>query len=169
MLVARFDIPESVREVINTAVGHTVIDAVSVYSMATEHGDNFRELVQEIVESAHADRLCNQVGHSAVCRAAERYWQESPIQHVPQRQPENLPDAKFEVGATYATRSICDSECVFSFRVVKRTAKMVTVQDSFGTEMKRRVALNNGSETIMPLGTYSMAPQLDARRDRVEV
>lgn len=33
---------------------------------------------------------------------------------------------KFEVGKTYYSRSICDNECIFTIKVVKRTEKSVT-------------------------------------------
>lgn len=35
--------------------------------------------------------------------------------------------AQFEVGKTYYTRSICNHDCIFSVKVIKRTAKTVVV------------------------------------------
>ena len=34
---------------------------------------------------------------------------------------------KFKTGATYQTRSICDHSAVFSYKVVSRTEKTITV------------------------------------------
>lgn len=31
---------------------------------------------------------------------------------------------KFEVGRTYATRSVCNSECIFKITIIKRTEKI---------------------------------------------
>ena len=63
---------------------------------------------------------------------------------------------KFEANKTYTTRSICDSNCIISVTIAKRTAKTVTT-----TEGKRfRIKVWNGVETFKPWGTYSMAPTL---------
>ena len=35
---------------------------------------------------------------------------------------------KFEVGKTYYTQSICDSDCVITGKVLKRTAQTVTME-----------------------------------------
>ena len=34
---------------------------------------------------------------------------------------------RFEIGKTYATSSICDSNCIIAVKVVRRTASTVTV------------------------------------------
>ena len=39
---------------------------------------------------------------------------------------------KFEVGRTYATRSICNSECMFKITIIKRTEKTVTIDKGNG-------------------------------------
>ena len=70
---------------------------------------------------------------------------------------------RFEVGKTYATSSICDHNCVFSYTIIKRTAKTVVIRDKFGDT--RRCKLHNGyhgAECIYPQGVYSMCPVLDA-------
>lgn len=36
---------------------------------------------------------------------------------------------KFEVGRTYATRSVCNSECIFKITIIKRTEKTVTIDE----------------------------------------
>lgn len=73
---------------------------------------------------------------------------------------------KFEEGKRYEMRSICDHNCVWSYTVKARTAAMVTLLDENGKEIKCRInkqisELNN-TETVYPLGRYSMAPALRA-------
>jgi hypothetical protein len=69
---------------------------------------------------------------------------------------------QFQVGRTYSVRSICDSECIFRFEVVKRTAKTVWLKS--GSKVKaRRVREWDGAEACDPHGRYSMSPILSAR------
>lgn len=72
---------------------------------------------------------------------------------------------KFEVGKTYSMRSICDYDCVWTYTVIARTAKTVTLTDGRET-IKRRISESTskftGSESVYPLGTYSMCPVLHA-------
>lgn len=70
---------------------------------------------------------------------------------------------KFEVGQTYSTRSACDYDCVFSFTVVKRTAKTVTIESPTWGQVRRSIKIWGDVESILPLGSYSMAPVLDAK------
>lgn len=74
---------------------------------------------------------------------------------------------RFEVGQTYATPSICDSECIFSFKVISRTEKTITL-DYHGEKIVRRPSIYRGAEHCLPLGSYSMAPSINAERDIVE-
>jgi hypothetical protein len=67
----------------------------------------------------------------------------------------------FEVGKTYSCRSICDSGCIFSFEVVARTAKMLTLKEGSKT-FKRGVYIWEGVECCKPYGRYSMAPTIRA-------
>lgn len=60
----------------------------------------------------------------------------------------------FEVGKTYWTRSVCDSECVITITVAKRTAKFLTTTE--GTRLG--ISSWDGAERVKPWGTYSMAP-----------
>ena len=69
--------------------------------------------------------------------------------------------AKFEVGRTYSCTSICDSECVFRFTVVKRTDKTVWL-DYCGKIRTRRVRIHGNTEACDPQGRYSMSPVLFA-------
>lgn len=69
--------------------------------------------------------------------------------------------AQFEIGKTYATRSICDHNCIYSFTILARTAKTVTV-NVHGKQAKRGLQLRDGVEEFKPFGTYSMAPTIKA-------
>lgn len=69
---------------------------------------------------------------------------------------------KFEAGKTYFTRSIGDHNCIWRFRVVRRTAASVWVtgaddNDSAKVE-RRKVSDYSGRETFKPFGVYSMSP-----------
>ena len=68
---------------------------------------------------------------------------------------------KFETGKTYATRSICDHECIFSHKILKRTPKTVTIK-VHGNVVRRGIEIYEGEETIYPYGRYSMSPILRA-------
>lgn len=78
---------------------------------------------------------------------------------------------KFTPGTIYATRSICDYNCVFSFTVVRRTAKFITIEDKFGEAKRVGVSegYDGGYEIAYPLGKFSMAPLLRADRAGVIV
>lgn len=68
---------------------------------------------------------------------------------------------QFQVGKTYATRSVCDSECIISKTIARRTAKTIVT-----TEGKSfRVSLWRGVEQFKPWGSYSMAPILSADKE----
>ncbi len=67
----------------------------------------------------------------------------------------------FEIGRSYKTRSICDSNCWFSLTVVGRTAK--TIKANVGGKMKTlRLSVYAGAEFVKPYGSYSMAPIINA-------
>lgn len=72
---------------------------------------------------------------------------------------------KFEVGKEYSMRSICNHDCVWTYTVTARTAQTITITD--GKEVKKcrvskKTSEYRNSETIFPLGQYSMAPMLSA-------
>jgi hypothetical protein len=69
----------------------------------------------------------------------------------------------FEVGKTYATRSICDHDTIFSFVIVARTAKTITTKVS-GKIARRGISVYDGAEQFKPYGTYSMCPIISANR-----
>ena len=74
---------------------------------------------------------------------------------------------KFEVGKEYSVRSICDHECVWTYKIVKRTACTVTIDD--GEKVKtcrinKKISEYRGAEIIYPNGNYSMCPILSAEK-----
>ena len=63
----------------------------------------------------------------------------------------------FTTGQELSSRSICDSNCIFTGKVIKRTAKTVTIS-SRGDEKRCKIHNSeDGSEFIYPHGRYSMA------------
>ena len=76
---------------------------------------------------------------------------------------------RFEIGKTYSMRSPGMHDCIWSFTVVSRTPKTVTLRDNDSGE-KKTCRINgpmtqyNGAETVLPLGHYSMCPVLDAAK-----
>lgn len=70
---------------------------------------------------------------------------------------------KFEVGKTYATRSICDHDCIFSFTILARTPKQVTVKVN-GNIVKRGVTVYDNIEEFSPHGKYSMSATIRAHK-----
>jgi hypothetical protein len=72
--MTRFDIPETVANVIKVATESNIIDALDIYGMAIDHNDNWYDLVEEICEIAYCNCHTNKEAHSAVVRAAEEYW-----------------------------------------------------------------------------------------------
>tara|TARA_R100001510_G_C7471562_1_gene87597 strand:+ start:51 stop:311 length:261 start_codon:yes stop_codon:yes gene_type:complete len=71
---------------------------------------------------------------------------------------------RFEAGRTYTTRSICDSECVFAYEIIRRTAASVWVRGINGMVVRRKIEIWEGQETCLPEGRYSMAPVIKASR-----
>jgi len=73
---------------------------------------------------------------------------------------------KFAVNKVYYATSICNHQAVFTYRVLSRTAKTVTLTgDSLDHGPQRfKIAEHDDAETVKPLGSYSMAPILRASR-----
>lgn len=68
---------------------------------------------------------------------------------------------KFEEGKSYVATRMC-----LKYRVVKRTAKMVTLEDVEGGEIvRRKIRTDEIGEYVLPLGNYSMAPVLRAKKE----
>ncbi len=72
--------------------------------------------------------------------------------------------ATFQVGTTYSATSNCDSNCVWTFEVIKRTAKFITLRESDGDIRRVGVRAYDGEEWASPFGSYSMAPVIRAGR-----
>lgn len=70
---------------------------------------------------------------------------------------------QFQVGRTYATPSICDHECIFSFTILARTAKSVTV-NVHGKVVRRGLQIWEGVEQFKPFGSYSMCAVISANK-----
>ncbi|EGT4048681.1 hypothetical protein ERM65_11935 [Clostridioides difficile] len=68
---------------------------------------------------------------------------------------------KFEVGKTYATRSVCDHDCMFTIEVIKRTDKTITYKE-YDTVRRAKIRFNDDYEYIR-VGNYSMAPNFSAK------
>jgi hypothetical protein len=69
---------------------------------------------------------------------------------------------KFQVGQSYATRSICDYDCIHSFQILARTEKTVTVEVN-GIIVRRGVRTwDDGVEVFSPFGRYSMSATIAA-------
>ena len=80
---------------------------------------------------------------------------------------------RFEVGKTYATCSIGNTDCIIATKILRRTAATVTVEMVRGGvcgEKIRTFRINKtltngiGAEAIKPWGAYSMAPTISADR-----
>lgn len=72
---------------------------------------------------------------------------------------------KFEVGKEYSMKSICNSDCVWTYTVIARTAKTITITDGKQIQkcrVSQKASEYRNAETIYPLGQYSMAPSLTA-------
>lgn len=70
---------------------------------------------------------------------------------------------QFEVGKTYSTRSICDSDCIYSFTITARTAKTITTT-VWGKTVRRGLSVYNGVEQFKPHGTHSMCAVISAEK-----
>ena len=75
----------------------------------------------------------------------------------------------FIPGRVYTVRSTCDHECIFRFTVLNRTAKFLSIEDTFGKVKRVGVSIDfdGTSEICHPLGRYSMSPILKADRPEV--
>ena len=77
------------------------------------------------------------------------------------------PIAQFEAGKVYWTTSIGDSECIYTIKVIRRTAKTLYVTDEGGKPKTLRVKPDyHGHESVAPKGSYSMSPTISASKVR---
>lgn len=73
----------------------------------------------------------------------------------------------FQVGTHYYCRSVCDHECIWTYTVLSRTSKFLTIQEIRDGQLSgepKRVGISShyvsGAECVYPQGRYSMAPVL---------
>ncbi len=79
---------------------------------------------------------------------------------------------KFKVGNQYSMRSACNHECVWTYKVLARTACTVmlaqvmsngkTKVDTITCRINKGLSEFCGAESVKPLGSYSMCPILSA-------
>lgn len=73
---------------------------------------------------------------------------------------------QFKVGKSYSMRSVCDNDCIWTYKVVKRTACTVILKDEYGKKMtcriNRKLTEFSKAECVLPLGSFSMNPILRA-------
>ena len=75
-------------------------------------------------------------------------------------------NTRFFINNTYSTRSSCNHECVYTFKIIKRTEKNVWILEAGEKEIiRRKIIMYEGVETTYPLGKYSMAPILRADKN----
>jgi hypothetical protein len=72
---------------------------------------------------------------------------------------------QFKVGRIYATRSICDHDTWFSFKILARTAKTITIE-VHGKIVRRGLSDYQGVEQFKPYGSYSMCAIIGADDER---
>ena len=75
---------------------------------------------------------------------------------------------QFKIGETYATRAICDWDCIYDFTILARTAKSVTVKVN-GQEKRRGLKVRDGVEMFKPHGTHSMCAVIYADKTLADV
>jgi hypothetical protein len=98
------------------------------------------------------------IGAGAFEKLAAEVWE--TLQ--PEQEAEQGP-VLFEPGVSYFCRSACDSDCVWHFTIIRRTASSVWVLVD-GKECRRGVRVWNGVEKFEPFGRYSMSPVVSADR-----
>lgn len=81
--------------------------------------------------------------------------------------PAPVTASAFKVGQVYATRSLCDYDCIYRFTVKARTDKTVTLL-YHGELVRRKVFVSDGIEWTYPLGSYSMAPIIRASKGDIQ-
>lgn len=73
---------------------------------------------------------------------------------------------KFEIGQIYTTRSACDHDCIYTMRVISRTAKTIIAEHDICGEHTARLRVydpfGEGVEYVR-VGRYSMAPTFRAK------
>lgn len=72
----------------------------------------------------------------------------------------------FEIGNKYSMKSVCDQNCVWTYKVIGRTSASVTLEDEKGNKktcrINKKYSEYRNAETVFPEGRYSMCPILSA-------
>lgn len=98
------------------------------------------------------------IGAGAFERLAGDVWDKLRSEQQAEREP-----VKFETGVSYFCRSACDSNCIWHFQIIRRTASSVWVLVD-GKECRRGIRVWDGVEKFEPFGRYSMSPVVSADR-----
>lgn len=77
--MTRHDMPREIQIFIKVAAENHIIDELDALSLGITHGDNWRAMVDEVIEWAFVSRHYNGMGHKKVVQAAEAYWMTQPI------------------------------------------------------------------------------------------
>ena len=62
-----------------------------------------------------------------------------------------------EPGTVLTARSACDYDCIFRVPVISRNGSFVTLS-VHGSEVRRKIKVVDGEETVKAFGSFSMAP-----------
>jgi len=73
-MFTRHDIPGEVKNVIDVALENDVIDSYELYVLANEHKENWKGLVNDIVNIAYTWNHVDKSKHINVVKAAEDFW-----------------------------------------------------------------------------------------------
>jgi hypothetical protein len=78
---------------------------------------------------------------------------------------------QFEVGKTYACRSLGDYDCIHAFKILARTDKTITTTtwSTGGQPVRRRISVWGGVERFKPFGSYSMCAVISADDHSIEL
>jgi len=68
---------------------------------------------------------------------------------------------KFEIGKIYSTRSTCDYNCIYEFKILSRTKLCVWIE-VYGQLVRRKITIWDKREEFFPFGHYSMCPCIRA-------
>lgn len=71
---------------------------------------------------------------------------------------------KFEVGQSYSCRSVCDHDCVWTFKIVARTEKTISTECGQKFRINAKLTAYENVEALYPLGNFSMCPILTANK-----
>jgi hypothetical protein len=73
---------------------------------------------------------------------------------------------QFEIGKSYSVHSVCNWDCVWTFKVISRTTSTITLKDRKGEKktcrINKKLTSYDNVESVMPMGSYSFAPILRA-------